>query len=217
LDATNGLYIAFKNFKRCSVLSCIGVSCLYAFLKNSLRRSWKLWGLAAVVLVALASSGYAYWRSNASPSSSLYVTATKPPIELRMELDKTEFQLNETVAIHLLLKNIGDGTIKIFFPYMNGGLGYVVKDANGVEIFNFPLGGLCAIEEVTLDPGRQVTKALDWSQIGRPSNGDFGATYSVPSGTYYIIGRTELYLIDSLEAEQWTPWIATPSITITIG
>jgi hypothetical protein len=135
-----------------------------------------------------------------------------------MELDKTEFQLNESVAIRLFLKNIGVQTITIFFPYLLNRVGFIVKDINNTVVFNFPLGGPAAIDEVTLEPNGQISRTFNWSQIGSYPNGSGGVLQkSVPPGTYHIIGRTGKYLIGSLEAESWTPWIETPPITITIG
>lgn len=185
-------------------------------------RHWKVLGLVLIAVLALASGVYAYWRINAPRSPTLYVTATSPPLELRMELDKAEFGLNETIAIHLFLRNIGERAIKIYFPYINtGGVGFIVEYANGTEVFNFPRGGLASVDEVTLELGGQISKTLNWSQIGRRLVGDvIVGTYSVPSGTYYIIGRTEPYLIDvdiATATPPWTPLIQTPPIAITIS
>lgn len=171
------------------------------------------------MLIALASVAYAYWRINASPSPTLYVTATSPPLELRMELDKTEFQLNETVIINLFLKNTGERTITIFVPYLQHFFGFIVKDRNNTVVLNYPYGGYAAIDKVTLEPGDQINETLNWSQIGHYPDGSGGVyLHSVPLGTYHITGRTGEYLMDSLEgAEDWTPWIETPSIKITIS
>ena len=180
-------------------------------------RRWKLLGLATVVFVALASSVYAYWRINASATP--YVTATSPPLELRMELDKTEYLLNETVAIHLSLKNIGDKTIKMFVPSLQQFVGFVIKDENNTVVLDFPYGGLLAIDDATLEPGGQISRTFDWPQIGHYPDGHGGVYQdSVPPGTYHIIGRTEPYWIGSFDAfEHWTPWIETPPITLTIS
>jgi hypothetical protein len=196
------------------VLSCIGVSCLSAFLKNSLRRSWKVWGLVAVVLTALASSGYAYWTSN-SPSPSLYVTATKPPIEVRMELDKTEFQLNETIVVRLFLRNIGSEAITLVFHYKNFIVGFVVKYENDTRVFEHPSMYLCAIEEVVLEPGDQISAkwwdSMEWDQKGL--HGDYYGRL-VPPGTYKIIGQTGYHHIKGIESPEK---FETPPITIVIS
>lgn len=183
-----------------------------------MHRHWKLLGLAVVILIALSSSAYAYWRVNA-PTPTLHVTATRPPLELRMELEKTEFQLNETVAIHLFLTNIGDKTITIFVPYIEHWVGFIVKDANNTVVLDFPYGGLAAVDETTLEPSGQINRTLYWSQIGHYRDGSGGVVLrSVPPGTYHITGRTGEYLTHGLEeAEDWAPQIETPSITIAIG
>ena len=171
--------------------------------------------MAAVVLVALTSSGYAYWRINASPSSSLYVTATKPPLELRMELDKTEFQLNETIVVRLFLRNIGSEAITLVFHYENFIVGLVVKDENDTRVFEHPSMYLCAIEEVVLEPGDQISAkwwdSMEWDQKGL--HGDYYGRL-VPPGTYKIIGQTGYHHIRGIES---TEKFETPPIAIVIS
>ena len=179
-------------------------------------RRRKLLGLSVATILVFASAIYVYWRIHAPSSSTLYVTATSPPLELRMELDKTEFQLNETVAIHLSLKNIGDKTITIIVPSLEHWVGFIVKDVNNTVVRNFPSGGAPVLDETTLGPGRQINRTYNWSQIGHYPDGSGGVlTRSVPPGTYHIIGRTGEHLACSLGAEDWID-IKTPSITITI-
>lgn len=179
-------------------------------------RRWKLLGLSVVATFVLAASIYAYWRINAPSPSTLCVTDTLPPLELRMELDKTEFQLNETVAIHISLKNIGDGPITIFTPNYQQFVGFIVKDINNTVVLDFPYSGLPTIDEATLESGGQINKTFNWSQTGLYPDGSGGVVErSVPHGIYHIIGRTGEHLTYDLEAEEWID-IKTPSITVTI-
>jgi len=179
------------------------------------ERRWKLFGLSVVIIFVLASSAYIYWRINAPPPT-LCVTATSPPLELRMELDKTEFQLNETVAIHMSLKNIGDDPTTIFTGNYQQFVGFIVKDINNTVVLDSPYGGLPTIDEATLESGGQINKTFNWSQTGLYPDGSGGVVQrSVPHGIYHIIGRTVEHLVYSLGAEDWID-IKTPSITITI-
>lgn len=195
----------------------ISESGLLAFWRRSVWRQWKLWGAAAVIVVALASSVYAYWAINAPGSPTLYVTATSPPLELRMELDKAAFARNETVAIHLALKNIGAETITIFAPFIDGFVGFIVKDGNGTVVLDYPSGGFAAVDEATLEPGDQLRKTFDWTQFGHyPGESSGVIREAVPPGTYQILGRTDRALSYSSEVGDWVD-ITTPAITITIG
>jgi len=184
---------------------------LSASLKRSVGRHWKVLGLTAVILVTLASSAYAYWRINAPSSASLYVTATSPPLELRMELEKTELQLNETIIVRLFLTNIGSEKITIVFNYMNDMVGFIVEDENDTEVFVHPEMFLTAVRKVDLEPGDQISEMLKWSQKGnRPGN--YGL--SVSAGTYKIIGRTGKFGIVGKNLPKGYR-IETPLITIT--
>jgi len=182
-------------------------------------RRLKLLVLSTVAILVSASAIYVYWRISAPPSSTLCVTATQPPLELRMELEKTEFQLNETVAIHLSLKNIGNKMIRVFFPYIGKTVGFIVKDADSNVVYDFPYSGFTGIGEVILKSGVQINKTFHWSQISFYNDGpDDGYSDPVSPGTYYIAGRSELYSIaESLElVEHWALRIETQSITIKV-
>jgi hypothetical protein len=185
---------------------------LFSSLKRSVGRHWKVLGLTAVILVALASSAYAYWRINAPLSPTSYATATSPPLELRMELEKTQFQLNETIIVHLFLTNIGSEKVTIIFSYMNYMVGFVVEDENGTKVFEQPMGYLCTIKEVILEPGDQISETLEWHQVCNIHPFDH---QPFALGTYRIIGRTGYHSIGGFESlpERFD----TPPITITIS
>lgn len=84
-------------------------------------------------------------------------------------------------------------------------------------LFNFPPGGLTAIGKVTLESDAQMSETLNWSHVCYYPDGSGGLLlHLVPPGTYCIIGCTEEYLIEPLEAEHWKPWVETPSIKIAL-
>lgn len=173
-------------------------------------RRWKLLGLSVVAIFAFASSAYVYWKISASPSSTLYVTATSPPLELRMELDKTEFQLNETITAHLFLKNIDDKVIKMIFPWVGNRFYFTVKASNGTLIYQSPRGVLQALDKATLDPNEVVQASHEWPKLRNilPNfDTPVGELQSkpVPPDSYMIIGHTEA-----------SPTLETPPITLTI-
>lgn len=181
-----------------------------------MRKHWKLLGLTTVIIISFASIAYAYWRNSAS-SPTLYVTATYPPLELRMELEKTEFQQNETIVIHLFLKNIGDETITIVFTYANDLVGFIVKDENDTEVYVHPITFLTAVEKVDLEPGDQITEYW-WFPTEWDQKGNLAGKYDsipVPPGTYKIIGRTGRFSIVGKTSPRGR--IETPAIAITIG
>ena len=179
-------------------------------------RHWKVLGLATVVFVALASSVYAYWRINASATP--YVTAISQPLELRMELDKTEFQRNETIIVHLFLKNIGSETITIAFVYANDDVGFIVKDENDTEVYVHPITFLTGSRHVVLEPGGHISgewwNPTEWNQKGNhPGKYD---SVLVPPGTYKIVGRTGKFTIEG-KTPPPNLRIETPPMTITIS
>lgn len=171
---------------------------------------WKLLGLAAVMLVALASSAYAYWRINATPSQTLYVTATSPPLELRMELDKTEFELGENVTVYLSLKNVGDHTINVTFPHIGNKFYITVRDANSTAIYESLRGGFHALWVIPLDPREVINETIVWPQV-KQLHETWDLKEKVPPGTYTLTGHSEGNLITATER------LVTPPITITIG
>jgi hypothetical protein len=190
---------------------------------SSKGRRWKLLGLSVVTILALASSAYVYWRINAPPSSTLCVTATSPPFEFRMELDKKEFQLSETVAIRMSLKNIDEKPVRIAFSNENFIFGFEVKDENDTRVFLRPVWLRPAIEDVILQPSDQLNETLEWSQEASQGSA-YGQSFEV--GAYKIIGRTgTFYLAEGNWNETSTfgdiswgplPQIETPSIAITV-
>ena len=196
----------------------IGASCLFAYLKTSMHRHWKLLGLALVIVIALSSSAYAYWRINAS-SPSLYVTATYPPLELRLELEKAEFQLEENVTVHLCLKNVDSKPVEIGFssfcigdtPPFRRVLRFIVKDENGTDVYMHPVIMFLAVYDFVLQPGEQRIETYEWAQT---YSLDPYAGQPFKPGKYQIMGQTLNYGIrgDLLR----DPILETPRITITI-
>jgi len=170
-------------------------------------RHWKIVGLVLLSVLALASAVYAYWRINTqttlTPSTESYAVALSPPLELRIELDKTEFQLGETVNIRLFLKNISNQTTTVVFPYVDGKLGFNVKDSSDEVIYIRNPGVYPMFANVTLAPGGQISETLDWSQVKETPE-----RQPVDPGAYKIIGRAGRY---------WSPLLETQPIIIVIG
>ena len=180
-------------------------------------RRWKLLGLSVVIIFVLASSAYVYWRINAPPSSTLCVTATSPPLELRMELDKTEFQQNETIVVSLFLTNKGSEPVTLAFGYQTDLVGFLVKDENDTEVYVHPHVYLPLTCDIVLEPDEQITSRAgyptEWNQKGNLAGKYYGKL--VPPGTYKIIGSTVQFgIVDQTGPESGR--IETPPITVTI-
>jgi hypothetical protein len=182
---------------------------------SSIQKRWKLLGIALVGLIASASTVYAYWKITTPSSPTLYVTATSPPLELRMELDKTQFQLGETVIVRLFLKNIASQRVEVSFPHWAGGddppvrhvLNFVVRDMNDIIVYIRFTSFFLSIYEFILEAGEQKIETLRWTQIynEEPYSGQ-----SVGTGTYKIVGQTVKY-------DTWPrSALETPPISITI-
>lgn len=195
-----------------------------SYIEKGIRRHWKLLGLVAVALLGLASSVYAYWRINTPHSSTPYVTATSPPLELRMELDKTEFQQGETVRIRFYLTNIDENPVRIAFAYRNFIFGFIVKDENNTRVFLHPVIQITALKDVILKTGDQLNETLEWTQ---EFNQGSASGHPFKTGAYKIIGRTgTFYLAEGDWSEtstfgdiSWGPLsqIETPTLAIVIS
>lgn len=83
--------------------------------KKMMITHWKALSLIAIVALALVSVVYAYWKNN-TPTASQPATSTTTsyPLELRMDLDKTEFQRGEAIKSRGYLKNISNRTVQIY-------------------------------------------------------------------------------------------------------
>lgn len=158
------------------------------FLSGWFLSHWKVLGLVLIAVLALASGVYAYWRFNTRTPSAPYTASVWPPLELRMELDKTQFQLGEMLTIRLFLKNINDANVKIAFSEGAIRLGFLVLDENGSVVFKMPLMTVESVEEVSLEPNGQISRVREWYQIGNIPNEYYEK--QVPMGIYTIIGRT---------------------------
>lgn len=132
---------------------------------------WKALSLIAVAVLALASGVYAYWiNSVPSAPSPATSTATSYPLELRIELNKTEFQLEEMVTISASLRNISNKTIILHYPswlpYTND-FTFNITDESGREIYTWTknFAHLYVTREYTLEPGAEKRGTLQWPQI----------------------------------------------------
>ena len=177
-------------------------------------------GLTTVIVIAMASIVYAYWRINAPSSPTLYVTATYPPLELRMELEKTEFQQGEKVAILLFLKNIGNEPVEIGFPKWSAWRGdtqrhvlnFIVKAENDTTVYIHFRTFYLSVYGFTLESGEQRIETLEWAQT---YNQDPYSGQPFKLGEYKIIGQTMTYGILGKDLPKGHR-LETPPITITI-
>jgi len=107
---------------------------LTSFL-NWIGSHWKVSGLILVVTLASVSSVYAYWRLSRIQSSSPVSTIARYPVELRVELEKTEFQQGEPMQVNTTLRNIGNTTIEVTFMFYN--FNYNVTDTNNNTVYQW--------------------------------------------------------------------------------
>jgi hypothetical protein len=197
---------------------------LSAYLKSSMHTHWKLLGLIAVIVIAMASTVYAYWRINAPSFPTSYATATLPPLELSAELDKTEFQQGETIQIRFHLKNIDKKPVRIAFAYQNFIFGFIVENENSTKVFLHPVMLVTTLEDVILEPSDQLGETQEWVQ---EYNQDPACGEPFKPGIYKIIGCTGTFYLaegdwsetSTLSDISWGPLsqIETPPITIVIS
>lgn len=138
---------------------------------------------------------------------------TSSPLELTLELSKTEFEQGEPINGTLSLRNIGNESITVTFGQLGGRFYFDVFDANGTHVYTSALVCPAAEEHLPLNPNEQITRTDTWNQNYNIWPTEYYLE-QVPKGTYTIIGKSlrySLYPTDSLH-----DGIETPPITITI-
>jgi hypothetical protein len=122
------------------------------------------------VILTLVSGVYAYWKNTTLPlSSPVTSTVTSYPVEMRTDLNKTEFRQGEAVTISVSLKNISNRTITLHYPswlpYTND-FSYNITDENGKEVYSTwkDMALLYITRTYTLEPGAEKRGIFGWYQ-----------------------------------------------------
>ncbi len=149
---------------------------------------------------------------------------TFPPLELKLELNKTEFDFGEPIYLKVTLRNISNETITLNFSFREGRTGFKVFNANGTPFFDtppfpFPLGP----DIFSMEPNQQISRGYAWHQMSNILSTNYYGR-QVPDGTYTIIGKTSSpftvgsTVVNSLETPPITirilPKPATPIISV---
>jgi len=167
--------------------------------------------IASAVLIAFSVYGMNFFAGRGA--TSLTSVLTTGPLELKLELQKTEFVQGEPINITVSLKNIGNTTITITFTEkILGGIYPDVYNASGTKVWG---RGLLpqAIERITLEPNEGISRTYTWNQI------TIGERKQVPKGTYAIVGKTlKIGALDDAVAGrlEFPPFLETSPIIITI-
>jgi hypothetical protein len=186
---------------------------------------------AAILVVSLAVSGYAYWVL-LPPQGGPRVTITSPPVEFSMELDKTEYQYGENITIIFSLENISNQTITISksywwpidpvhgilsteaeganisapqIPHLLSALfhfGLGITDQNGTKVFEQYRGLSPATYNFSIEPSGHVKQTL---VLGPDWD-------TLPKGTYQIRGIQYCGILG-----YWWGKLETPTITFVIN
>ena len=169
----------------------------------------------AVLILAIASLVAVFAYLHLNKDTRVRTVTAFPPYELSMELEKTVFNLGESVNVTISVKNIGNETITVVWGH-TGTFDFNVTDANGTFVFS-PVHTYVSTAEsiqVSLLSGEVFSAARNWDQTRTIIVGDQLLGYGIPveRGVYNIIGRLNLAGIDSGRY----PDVATPPIQITI-
>lgn len=175
---------------------------------------WKAISLFLVIIGTVVTSvcGYAILSSN-HKASSIVSSVEWPPVELIMELNKTEFQLGEPIWVRVALKNIDpNNTIVISFSSAKR-FDFNVTSINGTEVYrwSYPKVFTMGVIVVALEPGEEEDLTDMWNQKDKQGN-------QVPKGTYTVTGSTGWYVgirINGTYIGHAPRQV--PPITITIG
>lgn len=175
--------------------------------------------LTVVVALLSAISVYGIHLLAGKGSASVASTLIAEPLELKLELDKTEFEQGEPVNITVSLKNIGNTTIEVSYAYRGSKVMYKVLDMNDTEIYEYGRAILTMVDEISLAPDEQVSHTFTWNQVIWTYiwiNGHkmIYSEEQAPRGTYKIVGATAASI--GVVGVGPLGQIETPPITITI-
>jgi hypothetical protein len=171
--------------------------------------------LSAVLLIAFVSSAYAYWKITTPSIPTLYATAIDSPLELRVQLDKNEFELGERITIHFSLKNLKSENTSVVFASMRHYFEFRVLDEKNREVFTtLYWGGATETEAVVLGPNEKLNQEQYWNQVSSVE-GEY-LWKQVPRGIYQIVGFTGYMGWIGRESPTSATRIEAPPIPITL-
>lgn len=114
---------------------------------------------------------------------------TSPPIELKLELTKTEFEKGEPINVTVSLKNIGNTTINVSFSYRGPKVMFKILAVNDTVLYERGRSILALVEDIALSSGEQIIKTYTWNQTIWIREGDIiYDEIQAPRGTYKIVG-----------------------------
>ena len=184
-----------------------------AELKNWIAGHWKvLFSIASVVLV-LSAGLYLDWRLNV-PKPPAVSAITSYPLELKIELAKTEYDQGELIEIQVFLKNISNRTtqLTVWGPIFD----FNLSAANGAVVYQWSRNYLW------VEPNVQVLKpSAELNYTQRSEIFEEATANYVPirlhKGAYNV---TEFTVLTIAYLEPWKSLgervLETPPITITI-
>jgi hypothetical protein len=154
-------------------------------------RSRKAVIAGALLIAVLAMSVYAYLAS-LPPAAGPLVTIASQPLQLSLQIDKTEYTIGENITIRFWLKNTSNKTITITYSdayYYDGrfmAFDFIITSVNGSEIYSYgdTHGAEAAVTPFTLDAGQEINQTVLWEQTAW--NQLRTEEVQVPAGTYYI-------------------------------
>jgi hypothetical protein len=168
--------------------------------------------LILAVILTLVSGVYAYLKTTTlsipQPATS---TATNYPLELRMELNKTQFSQGELINPIVYLKNIANRTLQID---STGGLfNFEVIDDNGTIIYDWRRDAIIFTVPVTkiLQPGEEFRYNRQMSIVAST-----GIALRLPKGNYEIVEILVPLKIAYVEPWEFMGTIALKTQPITI-
>ena len=187
-----------------SVSVIILVVAVKSFSPNSVSLRAVL--LVLVIVAASVSAVFAYLHL--SKDTRVRTVTVFPPYELSMELEKTVFNLGESVNVTISVKNIGNETITVVWG-SSSRFDFNVTDANETFVYRFTWVRFFtgAEKRVNLLPGEEFSEIMKWDQTRVTVEGDKVLEYGIPveRGIYSIVGM--------LDTE---PYLVTPPIQVTI-
>ena len=165
-------------------------------MKNPNSGRWKafLFLSVAIPVSFLVTYKLTGLSGNIGIGGSISVTRTHYPLELTMTLDTTELTSGERLNIELLLKNVGNETITLYFRDGNDAYDFSIYEENDTCVYRYERNTAYPQMHAPtqVKPGDIRSFMREWGQVGDaiydPNHDPHTYYNTVPAGTYKIMG-----------------------------
>jgi len=138
---------------------------------------------------AIDADNWSYLKK-IEPEQGLGVFVVKNNIRLAMGIEKTEYQVGETINITFEVRNDSPHSLALQHPTIYGVFVFDVYDKNHVRLGTWPGSAGCIFHQTNIQPGDVYSENLEWDQKVHRFRGGKAVHWenSLGLGRYYIQG-----------------------------